>query len=192
MASLVTGNYGKIVPLVIHIDDELANTPLSNSFDQYFTCGGVPTFFVGDVETSSFSQINTICSQSPVAQSCFIITKNFGLINVKTRTRFFKEVTGDYYLSVYVIESNINGGSGTYQQSGGGSDFKHDYVLRAANTPSSAFGELISSGSAGKGKIADKEYDIPVGPITSADNLSVITVIWQKTGTTYKFVNAYK
>lgn len=190
--SLISNNPGKVVPIAVHCDDDMTAQSYFYGFGSILPDGTIslPFFKIGDVETENNSQILTICAQTPVvAQTAFIFTRGSGTISVKTRTKFFTAATGNYLLAVYVLESGIDGTSGTYQQSGGAAGYKHNYVLRAASKNQS-MGETIITSNATANQTIDKNYDISFTQLSTSSTINVATVIWKSDGSTYKFINA--
>ncbi|HNW90614.1 MAG TPA: Omp28-related outer membrane protein [Bacteroidales bacterium] len=192
-SALMTNNPGKVVPVAVHTDDDMTPQSLYYGFGPILPDGtfGIPYFRIGDVETYNNSQVTTICAQTPVvAQTALMYTLESGTVNVKTRTKFFTAVTGNYVLAVYVLESGIDGTSGAYTQTGAAAGYKHKCVLRATST-NSAFGETIVTASASAGTTVDKTYNITYTKLSTNSTINIATVIWKKEGSDYKFINGY-
>jgi len=189
------GPANDVVTICSHASgDPMHNSSLYNSFK---TCrptgGGIPSFWVGDEKTSSVSAVNTLLSSSPVvASAAFVASKEGTTMTVDTKVKFYTASSGEYYISIYILESGIAGGSsaGQYAQSGASSSsFTHDFVLRTAYTPSLAYGTMFASGSIASGATFDGSYSIPLQAAWNLDNVYVAVCIWEKNGTMYEFVN---
>ena len=113
--------------------------------------------------------------------------------------KFFSAGTGEYYMSVLVLEDGIDGSSsaGSYKQSGTSSsypndDYKHDFVLRASAS-GSAYGASIANNPA-SGTELEKTYTITLD--ASWKNPYAVCVIWRLdaggSAPQYKFVNSLK
>jgi hypothetical protein len=172
------------------------NSALYGSFSSVRpTGGGIPSFWVGDIDDGEPGDVTNLLAQTPPAGLEFIAARDGNNMNVMVRTLFFENVSGEYYLSVYILEDGIDGSSsaGQYAQNGvaNPATYKHDFVLRTAATPNSAYGEMIASGSIAAGSKYDKTYAIPVD--ASWNDIYVGVCLWKKDGTGfYSFVNALK
>ena len=201
MDSLCTSN-----PYVIGISCHASNDPfynatLNSSFEADRTDGGgIPSFWIGDNANYDASTLTSLLAQTATAALDLNYTKSGSTITVNTETKFFTAGTGNYYLSVYLIESGIDGSdraATAYQQNGlaGTADtatYVHKRVLRTTSIPSNAFGESIVSGSVAAGKTINKTYTLTVDP-TWTKTLNVIAVLWNYNSAAavpqYKFVN---
>jgi len=94
-------------------------------------------------------------------------------VEIKTKTVFFEDVSGDYNLALYVVENGIMA-----TQSGiSGGPVAHNNVLRGL--PNGAFGVNIAS-SPSQGTVIDGTYSYTVkGSIKNPDNIQVVAVIWK-------------
>ncbi len=128
--------------------------------------------------------VNNNYSLSPIANAGLQVTKDGNSLIVQTKTRFFQNAMGEYYLGVYVIEDGVI----NFQQ-GIGNDAVHKNVMRASMS-SSSFGELIANGNIDADSEFDKEFSIQLGN-WNVNNLEIATIIWKKEGNTYQFVNAH-
>lgn len=160
------------------------------------TGGGIPSFYVGDVKTST-SDVdavkNLVNSGDAVAGVDISYTRSGNTMSIKTLTKFFDNAVGDYYLSVYVLEDGIDGGDNApqgYDQAGGGADYKHNFVLRAEATPT--MGEMIASNPS-NGKAEAKSYTVTLD--TDWDDVYPVAVIWKyddSASVKYSYVNSIR
>jgi hypothetical protein len=172
------------------------NADLYNSFASIrSTGGGIPSFWVGDLKTKELDAMTELLSQPPIAGIGITYSKSANSITVNTKVEFFEDAEGEYYLSVMVLESGIDGSSsaGSYAQSGTGnpSSYKHDFVLRASATEGNVYGMLILTNPT-NGEKSDNEFTIE---INSAWNKTVypVAILWKKDDSSspkYKFINA--
>ena len=125
-------------------------------------------------------------------------------ITVKTKTKFFEETSGEYHISVLLLEKDVI----APQQVGGTLDnnFAHRQVVRASvvggalHTQEGISNDAIASGSISADTEVEGEYTLeweevamPTGfSIWNFDktNTSVVVVIWKKNGALYDTVNA--
>lgn len=105
-------------------------------------------------------------------------------LTINTRTRFFQQTEGKYYLGVYVIENGVGN-----EQAGRGYS-NHLYVLRGTANETS-WGEQVASGKIEAGFTGENSYSIEIEEDWNTDHLSAALVIWEKVGDKYIFVNAY-
>ena len=179
--------------------DPMENSGLSQSFEgDRTTNGGVPSFWVGDNFTHSNSAMTSLLNQpDPECGVDFSYKVKNNKMTVKTKVKFFEEGQGDYYLSVFVLEDGIPGGTSApanYQQNGTNDpDYTHDFVLRASAQGNRAYGELIATDPT-SGKEIDGEYTIDLE--SDWDDVYAVCVIWRKDMSNgrpyYKYVNALK
>ncbi len=123
---------------------------------------------------------------APVVVGAGLETSTSGnTMTIKTRTKFFKNATGDHYIAVYFIENGVMG-----TQSGQTGTVPHKYVLRG-HAGTSTFGEKITSGTTA-GSTFDHTFTYNLDPSWNKANLQVVAVIWKANGGKYEFVNAAK
>ncbi len=189
-------NMGKVAVIACHVsNDPMYDAALYSSLtNDRSTGGGVPAFWMGDTKTSSSSAMTQLLTKIPDASVDLTYSISNGKMKVNTRSKFFNAVSGDYYLSVFVLEDGIDGSStaGDYAQNGvsNPTTYKHDFVLRASAT-SNCYGEQIATGSIAANKSIDKSYEITLKSDWKK-TLYPCAVLWKKeTGTpAYKYVNA--
>ncbi len=181
-----------------------SNDPMTNSYYGGFTAdrttgGGIPSFWVGDVKTTSATAMTDLLTKGAEAGVDYSYSISGTSMTVKTKTKFFSPTAGAYYISVLVLEDGINGNStsGQYKQSGTSNsypndDYKHDFVLRTAATAGS-YGELISTNPADAAEVT-KDYTITID--AAWVNPYPVVIIWRYDATAqapqYKFVNSLK
>ncbi len=190
------------VAICAHASGDPMNNSLYNSFTQDRTTGGgIPSFWVGDDKTTDkMAMKNLLAKGDAIAGVDISYSKDGNTMKIKTKVKFFNAGSGDYYLSVLVLEDGIDGSSsaGQYKQSGTSQsypndDYKHDFVLRASSINGNAYGELIVSNPA-KDKEISKDYSISLD--AGWKNVYPVAIIWKKESSgaapQYKFINAIK
>jgi hypothetical protein len=120
-----------------------------------------------------------------VANSGLTYTVEGNNIVVNTRTKFFQAATGEYNISVIVLEDKV-----IANQSGpnGGANASHHKVLRSSNGD---WGTMVSSGSVASGTQFDKTITITKDAAWNMANVEIATLLWKKNGTQWDFVNAH-
>ena len=197
---------GKIVALAFHCNfpSDSMQSPLLYSYESSRpTGGGIPSFHIGDTKTSYNSlapYIDTILKKSPEAQVKFKTSVSGDSMKITSKIKFFKNVTGEYYISFFLCEHGIDGGATAvtgYKQSGGVSDYKHNNVVRNGNMPSMAYGTPITtSTSISANTVFDYSCKIGINSRWKRENLFVTSVIWKKNPDNgaecqYLFVNGW-
>ncbi len=184
-----------------HASNDPMNNPLYGSFSaDRTTGGGVPSFWVGDVKTTSASAMSELRANAASAGVDYKYSISGTTMTVETKSKFFSALSGDIYLSVIVLEDGINGNStaGQYKQNGTSSsypndDYKHNFVLRASATGNEAYGEKITSNPA-SGAVIDKTYTITLD--ASWKNPYAVCILWRYDASsgapTYKYLNSLK
>jgi hypothetical protein len=183
----------KVICLASQTNDGL-NSPagdlIGNNLMTRFSQNGIPHMFEsGNGNTYNFypnqgtatNNMNAINGKSANVNAYVSASTTGSTIEVKAKTKFFAAGSGEYYLSVLVLEDNIN------KTQSGSSNPEHDNVIRG-NGGSSAWGEKINSTTMD----AEQEfsYSIAIDPSWKKENLKIATVIWKKNGTNYDAENA--
>jgi hypothetical protein len=159
------------------------------------TGGGIPSFWVGDIKTTEPGAMDDLLAQTPMAGIGIAHTIEGTTMTVNTQVAFFEDAEGEYYLSVLVLESGIDGSSsaGAYAQSGTAnpSSYEHDFVLRASAIEGNVYGMLILTDPA-NGETSDNDFSIT---LNSSWNKTVypVAILWKKDESStpkYKFINA--
>ncbi len=190
---------GNVVAVTAHASgDPMYNQALYSSFENVRTDGGgIPAFWVGDKKSTNMSDMTVLLAQTPKAGIAIQSSMNENTMTVKAKIQFFETDPGDYYLSILILESGIDGSSssGEYAQNGTSNpdSYKHDFVLRASSQTGNAYGEIITTDPAA-GFSIDKEYTLNIS--TSWTNVVYpVAILWRKNPEgipKYEFVNAVK
>jgi hypothetical protein len=161
--------------------------------------GGIPAFWIGDVSNYQNGTMTSLLAQPCTAAIDLSFTKTSTSMTVKTQTKFFTATNGNYFLSVLVLESGIDGGataSSDYKQNGTSDpNYKHEHVLRASSIAGNSYGESIINGAVPAGKTIDKTYTIP---LNASWNKTVYpcAILWKYDAAAgkpqYKYVNCIK
>jgi len=113
-------------------------------------------------------------TQSPVANAGLIATLNGLEVTVTTKTRFFQNADGEYYVGVYIIDDGA----------------QHERLLRNGFSDNH-FGELIMNGAISSGTEFTHSFTGTINSTWDPEKLEVATIIWQKVGNGYQFVNTH-
>lgn len=193
--NLIADNSGKALLIAAHYSGDLIN-PTASSITNNFGGFGQPLFFldnenqnvssgnIDDKRNSIKSKINEAFLEPPKAQTGMILVDNDNQLDVYTKTRFFQNREGAFYVGVYLIEKTW-----FHYQSGQGQDAQHKNVLRESLTESD-FGELIADGMVSAGSEFTFQVSLPLDETYDLNNTTIATIIWEKDGGTYKVVNS--
>jgi hypothetical protein len=196
-----TGALPRVVAITAHASgDPMYNATYYSQFNSERDGGsGIPSFWVND-QASSQSNTKSLAQSGttllPSAALGMQATRNGAVYNVKVKAEWFTPGTGDYYLSVMLLEDSIDGSAsaGAYKQSGT-SDvaYKHMFVFRTA-AMASLYGENIATNPAAAFTF-EKEYVINILPDWQK-KVYPVAILWKYDPTSakpnYKFVNAIK
>ena len=199
-------NSGKIIALAFHCNfpQDSMQSPLYFSYSgSRPTGGGIPSFHIGDkkVDYSNMQpHIDTILKKPLEAQVKFSTMVVGDSMRITSKIKFFKNVTGDYFVSFYLCEHDIDGSTTApagYKQSSGGADYKHNNVVRLGNVPNNAYGKQITTlASTPANTIYNYNCGIYINPRWNKSKLFVTAVIWKKNSDPmadcqYLFVNGW-
>jgi len=198
-------NSGKIVALAFHCNsqDAMSCNNLQWSYDgSRPTGGGIPSFYIGDKEVDlSYLQpyIDTLVKRSPEAQLKFSTTIVGSKMNVNSKIKFFKNVTGDYYVTYFLCENGIDGSPTApvgYVQTSGGVGYRHNNVVRAANATTAYGVKITKAATTAMNTVFDYGCSIDIASTWVKANLFVTAVIWKKNpdnaaSCQYLFVNGW-
>ena len=188
------------MPNVIAITAHAGRDPMTNnlygSFAQDREIGtGIPSFWVGDTKTSSTNSVENLLAKVPSAAVALNYSVSDNKMTVNTKTAFYNANEGSYYLSVLVLESDIDGSedAGNYSQAGtSDANYKHDFVLRASSVENKAYGELLIENPM-ENESVEKSYTIELEE--GWKNVNAIALLWKYDETSspkYSFVNGVK
>lgn len=192
--NLIADNSSKALLIAAHFSGDLINptaVALTNNFGGF----GQPLFFLNNdnqgVSSGNIAAkrneikeaVNDNFSMSPTAQTGMLLEVNNQQLTVFTKTRFFNNSEGDFYVGVYLIEKSV-----IHNQAGTQNDGNHKFVLRKSVT-NDAFGEQIAEGNISAGAEYSFQSSLAVDANFDVINHMVATVIWEYDGEKYNFVN---
>ncbi len=152
---------------------------------------GQPLFYVNQskyttstILNNAKDAVNAAAMISPLANTGITAIINDKSLEVNAKVKFFQEGTGDYFLSLLVIEDGV-----IEFQFDRGDEAVHKRILRSA-LGQGTFGEAIANGTVS----ADAEFDLQltkeIDPSWVAENIEIAAILWNKVGNNYEFVNA--
>ena len=183
-------NTGKIIALAFHCnfpDDSMVCNNLLNSYDGSRPTGsGIPAFYIGDKKTTTTGMqpyVDTLLMRLPEAQVKFNAVIEGSKMNVTSKIKFFKNVTGDYYVTFFLCEHGIDGSPTAptgYAQSGGSAGYKHNNVVRAANTTTAYGVKITTAATTAINTVFDYTCSINIASNWNKAKLFVTAVIWKR------------
>jgi len=189
---------GYVVAISVHAqNDPMFNGMLYNSLtSERPTGGGIPSFWVGDVQTTDMSAMTSLLNEIPVAALAIHSDRSADSLKVEVKTVFYEADSSEFFLSVLILEDGIDGSAnaGNYAQNGTANpdNYKHDFVLRASSVPSNGYGEsLITAPTAGTE--VSSVYSIYISP--EWDDVYAVAILWRVdlwSSPAFKYVNAVK
>ncbi|MDT8309564.1 MAG: Omp28-related outer membrane protein, partial [Bacteroidales bacterium] len=108
-----------------------------------------------------------------------LVERDGNSVNVYAKVRFFNQLSGNYNLAVYVVESGMISSQTT--PSGTDPNYEHNLVLRDEIANGSAWGMPLFTGSSVDEYQVTIEY-IP-GPGIDLDNVKYVAVIYEMDAT---------
>ena len=154
----------------------------------------VPTFFYNFIPNANDSIITKhIESDYVEANANYEMEVSGEKVMLKTTTKFFSEVSGEYYLAPYMIVDGIIG----YQNghADGNNTIHHNYVARIAKptTVSSIenFGYQLTTNGASRGYTINLEFEAKKEVSWKTKDISFGLVIYKKEPWGLQFVNAF-
>lgn len=192
---LIEDNSDKAILIAAHHSGDLATT-VAQEITANFNAFSQPRFYVNNADqnvTNSSSvtkrteiqeMVDDMSSQAPIANVGLNAWLVDGVLNVDTKTRFFQDTEGEYYVGLYIIEDGVMN-----TQSGQSGVVAHEYILRAA-FDNSSFGEAISETSITANTDFDGLYSLELNPAWNTEKIILMSIIWKKEDDKYQFVNA--
>ncbi|MBK7409786.1 MAG: Omp28-related outer membrane protein [Saprospirales bacterium] len=194
--SLLATTSAKSVLVAAHFGGSKLENPTSIAFVNNLGSSSQPKFFVNNelqnVTSSNLpsaltvvqTKVNDNYQAAPLANVGLKTAWNGNNLDIQTRTRFFQNGDGAYYLAIYLVEDNVL----EIQASQIGT-VAHDRILRGAATPTT-FGDLLLNGSVAAGTEYTSTYTVSTSAY-NIDNLDIVGIIWKEEGGKYLVVNVW-
>ncbi len=200
-------NSGKIIALAFHCNgpSDAMQSSLLFSYENSRPAlgGGIPAFYIGDTEIDLYSlqpSIDSLLRRTPEAGVKFTSKIVGNVMQVTAKIKFFKQVTGDYYVSFYLCENGIDGSptaAAGFAQTSASAGYTHCNVVRSGNVTSNAYGvKITKAATTASGTVYDYTCNINIDPFCVKNNLFVTSAIWKANSDInvschYMFVNGW-
>ncbi|HHS95259.1 MAG TPA: Omp28-related outer membrane protein [Phaeodactylibacter sp.] len=193
---LIEDNSDKALLMAVHHSGDLTNSTASNLTDN-FGVNSQPRFILNNDDQNASpsnaatkrmeikNKIDENYTIAPTANAGIIAFLENNTITVQTKTKFFQDAEGEYFINVYIVEDGV-----VNYQASQGDNAVHKNVLRGGMA-ASTFGESIVSGTVSAGTEVEKEFSISVDNNWNTDKLIMAAVIWKMENNQFTFVNTH-
>ncbi len=108
------------LPIMLQVTPMYNSTLYAQMTADRQTGGGIPAFWIEDAKTKSTSSMTLLLAKTPIAGIDMKMHREGNVINIAYMVEFFSAGDGDYYLSLWMLESGIDGSAsaGSYAQAG--------------------------------------------------------------------------
>lgn len=188
--NIVTTNTPNVIPMAIHV--KYGDPYIIDESDEFADIVGytfiTPYYFIGEDDIMAISggginlqqtynnaanRVNTIINEEPDVNATSKLVFQDGQLRVYYSSKFFKSVSGDYSLALYLLEDE----TAYPQASGSGNPYYHQYVLRAAINGTVGESIVENGSNAGQNFIGSKTLDVPEN--WDGNNMYALAVIWK-------------
>ena len=154
---------------------------------QFSGTGGI---YTAQSKDSVIATINNHVAAEVKANSAFSVSYVADTMFITAKAKFFKDMsaTSTYYIGAYIIEDGAMAPQNGITANNVNTD--HHHVLRGSAS-TSTWGELITS-SPTAGSTFDVTFKKTIPSTWNKANLEVATILWEKVGSKYNFINAHK
>ncbi len=197
--AMVDANPGRILAFTLQASDDFStarNTEVFDAFEAKWPYSGTPNFqcnnvILGTNVGGAQAEINTRNAVAPDAGVGIHYSigagTNAGKLNINVYTKFFKDVSGEYFTGVYILHKEIvknQNVDGTYDP-----NYVHHHVMMDHVTP--VWGDAITTGNTAKGTVKHLGYVYPYTDIPDLNlaKMEVVAIVWKKNGTTFDLIN---
>ena len=154
----------------------------------------VPTFFYNfNVDANDSNILAHINQDYVIANSNYSMEVNGDNIKLRTTTKFFTDVQGQYYLAPYLIVDNLVG-----MQTGhaDGVNTIHSKYVAGIATPTTIgitrdFGYQITTKGASRGTVMNLDFEISRDVTWPVRDISFALIIFKKQSWGLEFINAF-
>ncbi len=192
---MIEDNEDNAVLITAHHSGDLVN-PVAQDFSENLEAPYQPYIYFNNedqnatssntasVRTAVQDKVTAASQESPVANAGMDLVLNGDELQVQTKTKFFQDADGEYYLGVYIIEDLV-----INFQANQGPNAVHEKILRDA-VSSGSFGELLENGSITAGTEFDHSFTKTLDANWKKEDLEIVAVIWKKENDLFQVVNS--
>lgn len=144
----------------------------------------------GSIENQLINDINTNYNgTSTQVNAGFEWSVEGDSLVVNTNTKFFEELTGDFYTGVYISQDSIWEFQANYNPNIPNGNIYHFHILRDVLSEN-VHGVLTGSGTIAADTEIMKTHKIKIDPSWNLNHIHINTIVWEKNGNNYAFKNA--
>jgi hypothetical protein len=195
-------NPATMIGIASHGSESQPDALTSNFSAQLFETFGVtnlPHFAIGGTNLgtnpNADSLLSAMLAEPIVANGTATFFIEGNTINIDAIARFFRFAEGEFTLSIFVLESGVEGGDnappGLDQMGDNTNTYTHDYILRGGPAPH-VMGDVIAIGSISSTTSKRFRYTMEAQTGWRKDRLDVVGIIWRKEAGGYAYVNAFR
>lgn len=205
---LEADNKDKALVIALHVWNSDLDNAITTAWEQNFTAtNGIPCWYASGIDKTEWAknsggvspyairkaindEVNKFNSAQVKANSSFKYTFKNDSLYTSCTSKFFQNLTGEYYLGVYLLEDSVlnkqNTDNGIVQK-------YHLNVLRAS-IDNSPFGTLLAKGSIASGKQYSTNFNsYYLDPKkVNFKKAFIATIIWKKENGKYYLINTNK
>ena len=151
---------------------------------EYSSTGGI---FTSTTASNCINASDSTAGTNPLAAMTYQKIINGSTLTVNTATKFYANLSGQYYLGAYIVEDGV-----IADQSGdAGPGASHHFVLRGS-MDGNVYGTLIKGGSVEANETIEQTFTMELDASWVTENITVGLVLWNQVNGSYLFMNAYK
>lgn len=187
----------EVVFAAAHVENSFLQSDIALEWEANFTSTEVPKLYLNrmhvpanagtaaDVYQHLLDTITSLYQTPPVVNVGIETSWEGDLLHVNTRTLFFQNANGAFYLGVYLLENNFMAAQGGFS-----GWVAHQWLLRKAVTDL-PFGSLLAFGQQAAGTEFLRSFTTSVSE-WNIDQLDVMAVVWRREGNHYIPANVWK
>jgi hypothetical protein len=187
----------EVIFAAAHVDNSFLQSDIALEWKTNFASTGVPRLYLNgmqvlasagtaaDVLQHLLDTISGLHQVPPVVNVGIETAWDGDLLQINTRTLFFQNTNGAFYLGVYLLENNVMAAQGGFS-----GWVSHQWLLRTAVTDL-PFGSLLSFGQQQAGTNFLRSFSTSTGN-WNIDHLDVMAVVWRREGNQYFPANVWK
>ncbi len=189
----VEENKGNAVMMEIHASGDPMHNPMTEELLNDYGIGGYPTLVVNhSAEFNSAggitTAVNSFITEDPEVSAISILEIQNNKAVITAQTRWFTEMSGQFYCAIYLLEDGINESQAT--PTGYITDYVHNYAFRTSAS-GTMFGDAVLNGTSWAGQTENLKYEVELDPNWKKENLHAVTVLWRQGADGKEFINAY-
>ncbi|MFN0274113.1 MAG: Omp28-related outer membrane protein, partial [Chitinophagales bacterium] len=170
--------------LSIHSSDEMSNS-VSEELLTYYEISGIPTLKVWESgegfsdPVAMASAVDQELIERPIAEAGAIMNMvdKGTTLEIQVSAGIFLPVTGDYFISAYIMEDSLNYEQNGTSESGDYGPYIHNHVLRGS--ANGTWGEQFVYGAAQPGHVKTMTYNIEKDENWNMKNVYGLAVVWK-------------